>query len=159
MTRWFGNLNSREQIIVLVMALVCIGAGLYLLVIEPLDRGIANRTASVAAQQKDLGWMKQQEALVKASGRQSGPARRAMEKAPYLLLDEAIRRAKIRSPDRVEPAGNQGARAQFGEVEFDKLLRVLGELEQNYGLAVKTINVSKKGEGLVSARLSLEVAQ
>ena len=57
------------------------------------------------------------------------------------------------------PDGDQGARAQFSNVEFDKLLRVLGGLEQTYGLAVKTINLSRKDAGQVSARLSLEAGQ
>jgi len=82
-----------------------------------------------------------------------------MNKPPYLLLDDAIAAAKIKQPDRVTPDGGQGAKAQFSSVEFDKLLQVLGGLEQSYGLSVKTMNVSKKDEGLVSVRLSLEVDQ
>ncbi len=156
---WFNNLNSREQIIVAVTGIVGFGAAAYLFVIEPLTNGIANRQVSVQAQQSDLAWMQQQAAFVKTAGGGSGAVRRPMEKAPYLLLDEAIRRARIKAPERVEPAGNQGAKAQFSEVEFDKLIKVLGELEQNYGLAVKTINITRKSDGLVSARLSLEVDQ
>jgi len=156
---WFNNLNSREQLIVALTAIVAIGASAYLFVVEPLTKGIADRKISVAAQQSDLAWMKQQAALVKTSVGPGGGVRKPMEKAPYLLLDDAIRRASIKAPERVEPAGNQGAKAQFSEVEFDKLIRVLGELEQTYGLGVKTINITKKSDGLVSARLSLEVDQ
>jgi type II secretory pathway component PulM len=155
---WFNNLNSREQLIVALTAIVGIGAGAYLFIVEPLTKGIADRKISVQAQQNDLAWMQQQAALVKTSP-STGGARKPMDKAPYLLLDDAIRRARIKAPERVEPAGNQGAKAQFSEVEFDKLIRVLGELEQTYGLGVKTINVTKKSDGLVSARLSLEVEQ
>lgn len=156
---WFNNLNSREQMIVALTGIVGIAAAAYLFVVEPLTKGIADRRVSVQAQENDLAWMKQQAAIVKTTGKSAGGARRPMEKAPYLLLDEAIRRARIKAPERVEPAGNQGAKAQFTEVEFDKLIRVLGELEQNYGLAVKTMNITRKSDGLVSARLSLEVDQ
>ena len=157
---WFTSLASREQAIVALLGLVVIGGGLYLFAIEPLTRGIADRRVSVASKQNDLAQMQVQANAVKAAGRSSGNGpKRKMEKAPYLLLDEAIRKAKIKSPDRVEPAGERGAKAQFSEVQFDKLVEVLGQLEQTYGLAVKTVNLSRKGEGLVSARVSLEVGQ
>ncbi len=156
---WYVNQTPREQVIVAVTALVSIGALLYLLVIEPLNTGIAARKTSIAAQQEDLQWMKQQSALVKARGPGGGGTRKPLNKPPYLLLDDAITVAKIRKPDRVTPDGGQGAKAQFSSVEFDKLLQVLGGLEQSYGLTIKTMNVSKKDEGLVSARLSLEVDQ
>ena len=155
---WYANQTPREQIIVALMALVAVGALLYLLVIDPLMSGIASRESSIAAQKEDLQWMKQQAALVRP-GSGSSNARKPLNKPPYLLLDDAITVAKIKKPDRVTPDGGQGAKAQFSSVEFDKLLQVLGGLEQSYGLTVKTMNVSKKDEGLVSARLSLEVEQ
>lgn len=155
---WYAEQTPREQIIVAVMALVAIGALLYLLVIQPLVSGIAARESSIAAQKEDLQWMKQQAALV-SPGRGGSNVKKPLNKPPYLLLDDAITVAKIKKPDRVTPDGGQGAKAQFSSVEFDKLLQVLGGLEQSYGLTVKTMNVSKKDEGLVSARLSLEVEQ
>jgi type II secretory pathway component PulM len=155
---WYANQTPREQIIVAVTALVAVGALLYLLVIDPLRTGIAARESSIAAQKEDLQWMKQQAALVRP-GQGGSNAKKPLNKPPYLLLDDAITVAKIKKPDRVTPDGGQGAKAQFSSVEFDKLLQVLGGLEQSYGLTVKTMNVSKKDEGLVSARLSLEVEQ
>ena len=155
---WYVNQTPREQVIVAVTALVSISALLYLLVIEPLNTGIAARKTTIAAQQEDLQWMKQQSALVKSRG-PGGGTRQPLNKPPYLLLDDAITVAKIRKPDRVTPDGGQGAKAQFSSVEFDKLLQVLGGLEQSYGLTIKTMNVCKKDEGLVSARLRLEFDQ
>lgn len=153
---WFADQTPREQLIVVIMAVVAVVAAGYLLVFQPLTTGIAKRQSTIASQQKDLQWMKQQESLVQRRPGAAGVAK-PIDKAPYILLDEAIRRASIKAPDRVTPDGSQGARAQFSEVEFDKLLQVLGGLEQTYRISVKTINVSKKSEGLVSARLSLEV--
>ncbi len=155
---WYANQTPREQVIVALVAIVAVGALLYLLVFDPLTTGIAKRQSSIAAQQEDLQWMKQQAALLKRRG-PNGTTRQPLNKPPYLLLDEAISVAKIKQPDRVTPDGGQGAKAQFSSVEFDKLLQVLGGLEQTYGLSVKTMNVSKKDEGLVSVRLSLEVDQ
>ena len=101
--------------------------------------------------------MQQQEQLVRNAGGSVAGVTRPIEQAPYLLLDKAIRDKKITAPERVTPDGSQGAKAQISNVEFDKLLEVLGGLDATYGLSVTTINVSKKTEGLVNARFSLEV--
>jgi len=154
MNAWFAGQSPREQLILLCTAVVAVVAGLYLFVVEPLSNGSAERQLQVASLQKDLQWMQQQSILVSGTGGSAGI--KAMESPPYLLLDREIRRAGITAPDRVTPDGNQGAKAQFPEVQFDKLLQVLGSLEDTYGLAIKTANLSKKNEGVVSARLSLE---
>lgn len=157
---WYADQTGREQLIVAITALVAISAGLYLFVIEPLVTGIADRTVTVEAQQKNLAWMQQQSAIVKSSAAgPGGTVRQPMPQAPYLLLDGAIREKKIAEPERVTPDGSQGARAQISDVEFDKLLEVLGSLDARYGLAITTMNVSKEKEGLVNARFSLEVDQ
>ncbi len=158
---WYANQTGREQFIVAATAVVAIGAGIYMLLIDPLTTGIADRSASIEAQQKNLAWMQQQSAIVKRSGGSGGggTARQPMPQAPYLLLDGAIREKKIAEPERVTPDGTQGARAQISDVEFDKLLEVLGSLDARYGLSITTMNVSKKTEGLVNARFSLEVEQ
>lgn len=154
---WYANQTPREQVIVAVTAVLSVSALLYLLVIEPLTAGISARQSSIAAKQEDLAWMKQQSALINTGGAGRQQIKKPLNKPPYLLLDDAINVAKIEKPERVTPDGGQGAKAQFSRVEFDKLLQVLGGLEQSYGLTVKTMNVGKKDEGQVSARLSLEV--
>jgi type II secretory pathway component PulM len=157
---WYANQTPREQVIVAATILIAVVAGLYLFVIEPLNAGIASRTAAVESQKKNLDWMQQQSGIVQRSGAGAGAvARQPMPQAPYLLLDRAIRDKKIAEPERVTPDGSTGARAQISNVEFDKLLEVLGGLDSTYGLAVTTMNVSKKNEGLVTARFSLEVEQ
>ncbi|MEM7256679.1 MAG: type II secretion system protein GspM [Pseudomonadota bacterium] len=158
---WYASQSAREQFIVASTAIIGVVAGLYLFVIEPLNEGIAARTASVESQKKNLAWMQQQSGIVKRSGSSTSGAvtRQPMPQAPYLLLDAAIRDKKIAEPERVTPDGTTGARAQISNVEFDKLLEVLGGLDSRYGLAVTTMNVSKKNEGLVTARFSLEVEQ
>lgn len=156
---WYANQTSREQAIVACMVLVAVCALGYLLVVEPLIKGTATRQASISAQKKDLAWMQQQEVLVLSAGGSVPGVRQPMTQSPYLLLDKAIRDKQITAPERVTPNGSQGAKAQFEKVEFDKLLEVLGGLDASYGLAVTTMNVSKKNEGLVNARFSLEVGK
>lgn len=154
---WFAGQTPREQVIVVCVGLMLVGALGYVFAVEPLVNGIASRRASIETQTKDLAWMQQQEQLVRNAGGSVAGVTRPIEQAPYLLLDKAIRDKKITAPERVTPDGSQGAKAQISNVEFDKLLEVLGGLDATYGLSVTTINVSKKTEGLVNARFSLEV--
>ena len=58
------------------------------------------------------------------------------------------------SPTRLEPRGQDGARAQFESVDFDKLMRMLGEMESN-GLRITDISISRRGTGVVSANMTL----
>lgn len=153
---WYSSQTPREQFIVAATTIVGVAALIYTMAYKPLSTGIESRQISVTAKQRDLAWMKQQRPLTSAGGSRTI---KPMEKAPYLLLDEAIKKARISTPERVTPDGSQGARAQFSKVEFNKLLQVLGGLEQTYGLSVKTINLSRKDAGEVSARLSLEAYQ
>lgn len=152
---WYTSQTPREQLVVAATAIIGVSAVIYLFAYKPLSTGIESRQASVITKQRDLEWMKQQRPRSTAGG----PALQPIDKAPYLLLDEAIKRARISTPERVTPDGSQGARAQFSKVEFNKLLQVLGGLEQTYGISVKTINLSRKDAGQVSARLSLEADQ
>ena len=158
-TAWYANQTSREQGILACVALVGIGALSYVFAIEPLVEGTKSRQASIQTQKKDLAWMQQQESLVLSAGGIVAGVTQPMGQAPYLLLDKAIRDKNITAPERVTPDGSQGAKAQISNVEFDKLLEVLGGLDATYGLSVTTMNVSKKTEGLVNARFSLEVGK
>ncbi len=153
---WYLSQTPREQFIVAVVGVVAVGALLYQFAISPLSTGIAARESSIIAKQRDLAWMQQQRPI---SGGPGDSQRKPIDKAPYILLDEAIKKANISPPDRVTPDGTAGAKAQFSNVEFNKLLQVLGGLEQTYGISVKAINLSRKEVGQVSARLSLEVDQ
>jgi len=151
---WYTSQSQREQLIVAATAVVAIAALIYALAYKPLSTGLSARSSSIAAKERDLNWMQQQIPLIKRPG--GGSKIKDTNKEPYILLDEAIKKAGISPPRSFTPDGSQGARAQFDEVDFNKLLQVLGTLEQDYGIAVKTINLSAKKPGLVGARMSLE---
>ena len=89
---------------------------------------------------------------LKASGTNS--TRAASKQAPYLQLDAAIRRLGMASPARLEPRGQDGARAQFENVSFDKLVRMLGEMDAS-GVQVTDISISRREAGAVNVNLVL----
>ena len=158
MKEWYLSQNQRDQrIVIIVAALVVLGA-IYALLIYPLSNGLSNRRASVDGKKETLVWMQESVAKVRQFQGSGGTITNS-NKAAYVLLDEAIRNAGLSgTADRVEPAGQNktGARVQFSQVEFDKLVRALGSLQAQYGLTVTIASISRKENGLVSARITLE---
>ena len=157
MKDWYLRQSPRDRMIVNCVAVLVVVGLIYALAWYPLQNRIANARQAIIAKTETLEFVEQGAARIRAAGGagSSGPTRQS-DKAPYLIVDEILRKAKVRPPERLEPSGANGARLQFSEVAFDRLVQVLAELEL-YGLAVSTLNVSRQEEtGLVSARINLE---
>ncbi len=155
MKDWYLRQSPRDRIIVLIIGLLCLAGGSYAFIWDPLKQGLNDRRMRVQGLQEDYQYVVSGAEQLKAGGSAPESQLRTSDKAPYLLIDEIIRKANIALPQRVEPTGNDGARVQFSEVNFDKLVKVIAELEL-YGLSVSTLNISNKDQpGIVSARFTM----
>lgn len=131
---------------------------LYAFVWYPIVTGLDNNRTLINTKQETLQKMEVAKAkIISLDGNSGIETRQIGNKAPYALIDELIRTGDLGKPDRVEPRGANGARVQFSEVDFDKLVLVLAELEL-YGLSVDTLNITRspKVTGMVSARFNME---
>lgn len=155
MKDWYLAKSAKDRMILLVLGFLALITLLYVLVWHPMSTGITQRQQNVQNGESNLQFMLEGQARVRATGGVTGEQQLTTTKAPYLLIDDIIRKAGIKLPERVEPTGKDGARVQFSEVEFDKLVAVIAELER-YGLNVSTLNVSRKANGIVSARFNME---
>lgn len=156
MKDWYLRQSPRDRMIVIVLGFLTITGLFYALAWHPLQTRRAQVEQALVAKQETLEFVRRAGAQLRASAG-SAQNRRTSDKPPYLLIDEVIRQAQMDPPERVEPSGANGARVQFAEVEFDKLVSVLAELEQ-YGLEVTTLTISRKNQGTVSARFNMEKA-
>ncbi len=154
MKDWYLRQSPRDRMIVMVVAVLAIISLLYALAWYPLQTRKARIEQALISKQETLEFVRRAGAQLRAFAG-SAVDGKTSDKAPYLLIDEVIRKAKMDPPERVEPSGANGARVQFGEVEFDKLVAVLAELEL-YGLQVSTLTISRKNAGTVSARFNME---
>lgn len=161
MKAWYLSQSPRDQKLVLLLGALVAVAMLYLLLWKPLSDGLEERRTRLEGQRNALQWMHDAAAEVSALGGGGGGERaKPSGKAPYLLVDEAVRRAGLGTPKRIEPAGGKGARVQFDSVAFDRLLPMLGTLQERRGLSVSSANFKLSGDsGLVSARISLEAGE
>jgi len=158
MKDWYLRQTPRDRMIVLIVGMLSIVGLLYAFVWHPVATGLNDNRVLLNTKRDTLQKMEVSAAKLKSlSPVGASNQRETNGKAPYTLIDERIRVAKLGSPDRVEPRGANGARVQFSEVDFDKLVLVLAELEL-YGLSVDTLNISRsnKNQGMVSARFNME---
>lgn len=156
MKDWYLRQTPRDRLIVIVVAALVVLGMLYALVWYPVSNRLEVTQRTLETKRDTLQFVRDGGARIQAAGGvNAGSAVRRTDKAPYLLVDEIVRKAGVNAPDRNQPAGGDGARVQFGEVEFDKLVMVLAELE-SYGLEVTNMTVSRRDPGLVSARFNIE---
>lgn len=154
MKEWFLRQSPRDRLIVMAVGALTLIALLYALVWYPLDLRQTQAQQTLQVKKETLEFVRRGAAQLKGAAG-SSTQKKTSDKAPYLLIDEVIRQARMDPPERVEPSGANGARVQFAEVEFDKLVGVLAELEL-YGLQVSTLTVSRKNTGTVSVRFNME---
>lgn len=155
MKDWFLRQSPRDRIIVVALAALTLLVLLYALVWFPLSTKLVQTRQAIVDKEETVQFIEQAATQLRGASASSGSERKTSDKAPYLLIDQIIREAAMDPPERVEPSGANGARVQFNEVEFDRLVGVLAELEL-YGLSVSTLTISRKNQGTVSARFNME---
>ncbi|MFK8083943.1 MAG: type II secretion system protein GspM [Granulosicoccus sp.] len=155
MKDWYLRQSPRDRYIVIAVALLTALALLYAIVWFPLNNNLAKTQQAIVGKQDTLQFIQESAVQLRGASANASSVRKTSDKAPYLLIDQVIREASMNPPERVEPSGANGARVQFNEVEFDKLVGVLAELEL-YGLKVSTLTISRKNQGTVSARFNME---
>jgi len=156
MKDWYLRQSHRDQMIVVAVAALTLIALLYALIWYPVSSSLAQTRQAIVTKQETLQFIQQAAVQLRSAG---GGASQRLEsdRAPYLLIDQVIREAALEPPERIEPSGSDGngARVQFDEVEFDRLVSVLAQLEL-YGLKVTTMTISRRNQGTVSARFNME---
>lgn len=154
MKTWFNSLERREQWISLLgLALVLVFI-LYQLIWAPLVGDNQRLQKSNVRLQSDAVWIKQtvdEIQALKRSGLGGGNSRSLNQ-----LVDQAAASKSIRI-SRFQPAANDEAQVWLERIEFNKLVAFLDQLENAYGVTVRTLSVSSANSpGLITARLRLK---
>lgn len=153
---WFNSLQPRERQVVAVGGVILPIVLLYLLLIDPLYQSLVSQRDRIASQQQLLHWMQQSAQEAKQLMARSPGNAQTSTKAPYLLIDEAIRRAGLPAPSRLEPQGSDAAIAQFESLAFDRLMPVLASLQATNNLTVTDMSIVRREDELVSATLNIK---
>lgn len=160
MKDWFNGLDSREQLMVGVAAVVVVLFLLYLLVWAPLDNGHETLKTKVAAQRETVVWMEQSAQTLQQLKRTRGPGARGLGGKSLLAMADSTARSNGLGPAlrRVEPEGSRNVRVWLENAPFDQVVKWLGTLHTTYGISTDSASLERVAEtaGRVNARLSLQ---
>jgi general secretion pathway protein M len=150
---WWAARQIRERQILVVGAIAVAVSIFYLAIWEPVAR--AQRKADAALRQsRTVANRLETNAVEVQRSRGTGGG---FSSLPLLTaVDQAAKRPELgKAPSRIQPENDKEVKLWLDEVPFDALVSWLQILQTQYGIAVASAELEKKGEGLVNARLSL----
>lgn len=157
--RWYKSLAPREQWAVLALGVVFLVFCLYTLVFSPVMKARDTAKQSYEARQQVYEWIQAHSELIKQQGGNSGAGAsqyRDTNKDVLTVVNATAREAEV-TLRSFTPEGNHKLRLQLEQQEFTRVMQWLYQLEQHYGIAVETIDISAANSpGTVNVRATLE---
>lgn len=152
----FDALAPRERLMVMAAAIVVAGALLYLAIWKPLQTTRADLRSALAAEKALATRIVAAKAEVAALRGGSAPTQGA-NRSLLAIVDQSGRAIGLGEGIRgVTPDGDNRARVRLDNVAFDDTVRWMDQLENRYGVAVQTADVSAKDKpGQIEARIAV----
>ncbi len=160
--QWYGSLQARERLMVMATGIVVIITIFYVAIWEPLHQGLDDAQQHYQANLKNLQWMQQAAAEVRALKASGGSVRNTNSNQPVTLLVEQSAAISAIKPNlsKLESSGTDGARVALDGASFDQMLLWLNTLEQAHGVPVASANIERAEKpGTINARLSFNRAE
>lgn len=157
MKDWWLTKTQREQLMLIAAAAVTLLFLLYLLAWQPFTQAVEQKRLLVTNQQTTFNWMEENlPEIQRLRGRQSNQTKSTSE-ALLTLVDRTAKQRQLRQQiQRIKPQGDNAVQLWVEQVAFDTLLRWLGELTAQHGIAIDSLNIDRQeSPGLVNARLVL----
>lgn len=161
-TDWYGSLDARERMLVSITGIIVIATLFYLLLWEPIYKGLDEERLKRENQQSNLVWMQQAAAearSLKASGARSTV--RNSNSPVSLSIEQSIGTAGLKNNlSKLESSGKDSARAVLDNVSFNQMVVWLNTLESVYGISANSATIDRTDkEGYVNARLNMKRRQ
>lgn len=135
---WYAGLNQRESVMVNILAVVFVLLLISLLVVMPIKEYRAALIDDKNALQGQVSTLKTQVAALQAGGVQA-----AGDQPLNQLLNQSANQFGLKLSNIQERKRNQEIQLRLDDVEFDRLIRWVSNLEQAKGLIVESFRVSK----------------
>jgi general secretion pathway protein M len=157
MKEWYLSLSERDR------KFLTIGGGLavlllgYFLLWDPLASSVARQSTLLKAKQ-DTHQQMEQWAEEARKLRTLNPGRvDTSNRSLISLVDEKIRAMGMKSGlDRMEPEGQDQVRLWLKNTQFDLIINLLGQLQQQYGINVESASITLADQpGMANAKLNL----
>lgn len=151
MKTWFSNLEQREQRLVSVMLVTIIVAGLYFLMVKPLQDRLEKAQKGVIRQQQLLHWVEKNAVKLVQLRANSGVV--SSVNGP---LDQKINRsarAHNLTINRLQPQNNK-MQVMIDKAPFHTILQWVQSLQLTYGLNVEIADFREDEQsGFVKTRI------
>lgn len=155
--RW-AALQQREKRILAGGGLFLLGFAFYAGLWVPMQSGLDRLRASVPAKTQELARLQMQATEIRRlKGRgPTKPSGSSLSTVERLATSRGLRQ----QISKLEPDGQHGLRLTVEQVDFNRLLRFLAELQKQQGLRVEnaTFDGDPDSPGIVTARLILRGA-
>lgn len=156
MNAWWESLQTRERWMVGGCGAFLVVFFFYLFLLEPLFVNAADYKAKTERAERDLAYLEQAAPQLQASG--SGRARRNVVD-PNASLNVIVDRTRTTfnlAATNTQQVGPQKLRVRLEDARFDDVVKWLGVLRSEYGIAIETASVNQTGvRGTTTASLTL----
>ncbi len=155
---WYKRLPQREQYMLIGMSIIITITLFYLLLWEPVFKGIDEQMVKHQSQKKILLWMSNAEKEIMTL-RSSGNtlSSQAYSQPISTLVERSATSTGIRSSIfKMKSDKKQNLIVQFKSVNFDRLTQWFGKLQKDYGITPKRVSITQTdAAGFVSCRVTL----
>lgn len=151
------QLDARQRRLLLLAAVVLIGALLYVQVWEPLVESRALERERIAEQQAMLDWLTAITPMAEQMRQQQTGRAVASDRSLLGLADETARAAGLAgSLTRIEPAGDNQVRVWLDGANFVATMSWLQQMSMRYPVEVSQLSVDRaRQNGQVNVRVTL----
>ncbi|MCU7844965.1 MAG: type II secretion system protein M [Candidatus Thiodiazotropha sp. (ex Monitilora ramsayi)] len=158
MKRWWLTKTPREQLALTLAAAALLLFLLYLLAWQPFSQAVEQKRLLVKSQQATLNWMQDNLPEIQRLSGSGSSKKRASNEALLTLVDRTAKQRQLRQQiQRIKPQGDKTVQLWIEQVAFDTLLMWLGELTDQHGIQIDTLNIDRQElPGVVNARLVLQ---
>ncbi|MFK7886193.1 MAG: type II secretion system protein GspM [Gammaproteobacteria bacterium] len=158
MNQWWESLEKRERLMVGGLGIFMVVFFFYMFLLEPLYANAADYKEKTDRAERDLAYL--QQAVVELQTSNSGAGRRQRNvvdpNASLNVIVDRTRTAYSLAATNTQQVGPQKLRVRLEDARFDDVVKWLGDLRSQYGIAIETASVNQTGvRGTTTASLTL----
>jgi len=159
MKNWYNTLAPRERTLVLYGSIVSIIIIIWMLIVDPLMSNHTKLNKIINSPQQTLATMQSQSIQVKQLQQRDSKPVTSSAGNPQQLVERSLQTWRLKPKlERMQSQGANGVRLSLKNVNADRAIRFLYELEDKYALSITNlvINNDKKDAGFADVRLTVK---
>ena len=159
MKAWLNSLSSSERTLVLSAGIALLLLFFWLLIAKPLYDNHSRLNRIILSQKNTLKTMQKQRIQIKQLQQQNNKPVTTNNQNPQQLIERSLQTWRLKpSLERMQSQGAKGVRLILKNVNADRVMRFLYELENKNALSITdmVINNAKKEVGFADVRLTIK---